>query len=288
VALTPPDAHSLAGTVRLWRRVARHPVTRMLAAAMAMFLLLALSYGLSEALVPKDRQSGWPQLAGAFACALGYWIHVRAVERRAVSELNAAAAIPEWCTGTALGALIGLLVMAPLWGLGMYTTNGFGDTAPLLRQLPDMVLVSVMEELLIRGVVFRIAEAAWGRRRALVVSTLLFVAAHLPGDINVIGVLVTAAASLAFSAAFVVTGRLWLPMGMHFAWNYLFAAVLSVPVSGHEAKGWIHGSMNGPEWLTGGSYGVEASVAALLAWSLAAALLLRRAPAIARQTPQPA
>ena len=142
-----------------------------------------------------------------------------------------------------------------------------------------MMLVSVLEELLIRGVIFRIAEQAWGSRRALVGSTVLFVVAHLPGEISLMGVLVTATASLAFTAAYQLSRRLWLPMGMHFAWNYLFSAVFSVPVSGHEAEGWLHGSMSGPEWLSGGAYGVEASAVALLVWTVAAALLLRRADA---------
>jgi hypothetical protein len=149
-----------------------------------------------------------------------------------------------------------------------------GKVDPLLRQVPEMALVSAFEELLMRCVVLRIAQQAWGTRNALVLSTVLFVAAHLPGGISFIGVLVTAAASLAFSAAYLITGRVWLPMGVHFAWNYLFAAVFSVPVSGHEAKGWLHGSMTGPAWLTGGSYGVEASAVALVVWSVAAALLL--------------
>ena len=106
---------------------------------------------------------------------------------------------------------------------------------------------------------------------------ILFVVAHLPGDISVMGMLVTAAAALAFTAAYQVSERLWLPMGMHFAWNYLFSAVFSVQVSGHKAEGWLHGSMSGPDWLSGGSYGVEASAMALIVWSAAAALLLRRA-----------
>lgn len=131
--------------------------------------------------------------------------------------------------------------------------------------------------LLIRGVIFRIAEQAWGSRRALVLSTGIFVAAHLPGEISLLGVLVTAAASLAFTAAFQVSRRLWWPIGMNFAWNYLFSAVFSVPVSGHEAKGWLHGSLDGPEWLSGGAYGVEASAMALLVWAVAGALLLRQA-----------
>jgi len=137
-----------------------------------------------------------------------------------------------------------------------------------------------------RGVIFRIAEQAWGSRRALVLSTVVFVAAHLPGEISLMGVLVTAAASLAFSAAYQISRRLWLPMGMHFAWNYLFSAVFSVPVSGHEAEGWLHGSMSGPEWLSGGAYGVEASATALLVWALAAALLLRRAHGLGNFVPR--
>ena len=39
-----------------------------------------------------------------------------------------------------------------------------------------------------------------------------------------------AAATLAFTAAYLLSRRLWLPMGTNFAWNYLFSAVFSVPV----------------------------------------------------------
>ena len=255
----------------------RHPLARMLAALLAMFLPLALTFALIESLIPKDMGVAWPNLVAALVSALGYWMYVKRVERREVAELSGAGAPAEWARGAALGVLLGLLTLAPLWGLGVYRIEGLGDGSALLKLIPEMALVSVMEELLIRGVMFRIAEQAWGSWRALVFSTVLFVAAHLPGEISLMGVLVTAAASLAFTAAYQVSRRLWLPMGMHFAWNYLFSAVFSVPVSGHEAKGWLHGSMTGPEWLSGGAYGVEASAIALLVWAAASALLLRRA-----------
>ena len=265
-----------------WRRVLQHPLARMLAASLAMFLALALSFALTEAVLPKDTRVAWPNLVAALACAVGYWVYANRVERREVTELSSQGALAEWTRGAGLGVLLGLLTLAPLWGLGVYRIDGWGDTFPLLKQMPEMVLVSVFEELLIRGVVFRIAEQAWGSRRALVLSTLLFVAAHLPGEISLMGVLVTAAASIAFTAAYQLSRRLWLPIGMHFAWNYLFSAVFSVPVSGHQAKGWLHGSMSGPDWLSGGAYGVEASAMALLVWAVAAALLLRRAYARGR------
>jgi membrane protease YdiL (CAAX protease family) len=257
----------------------------MLAASLAMFLPLALTFALIESLISKDMGVAWPNLVAALVSALGYWTYVRRVERREVTELGSAGAPTEWARGAALGVLLGLLTLAPLWGLGVYRIEGLGEGSPLLKLIHEMVLVSVIEELLIRGVMFRIAEQAWGSRRALAFSTVLFVAAHLPGEISLMGVLVTAAASLAFTAAYQVSRRLWLPMGMHFAWNYLFSAVFSVPVSGHEAKGWLHGSMTGPEWLGGGSYGVEASAIALLVWAATSALLLRRAYTCGRFMP---
>jgi membrane protease YdiL (CAAX protease family) len=259
----------------------------MLMAALAMFLPLAASFALLESLLPKEALVAWPNLVAAFVCALGYWLYVNRVERREVTELGGSGALSEWARGAALGVLLALLTLAPLWGLGVYRVEGLGDGARLLKQIPEMLLVSVLEELLIRGVMFRIAEQAWGSRRALLFSTLLFVAAHLPGEISLMGVLVTAAASLAFTAAYQLSRRLWLPMGMHFAWNYLFSAVFSVPVSGHEARGWLLGSMRGPEWLSGGAYGVEASALALLVWALASALLLRLAHARGRFMPHP-
>lgn len=275
----PPNA------IARWRRIGKHPLARMLAASLAMFLPLALAFALIEALIPKDVGVAWPNLVAALVCALGYWTYMRRVERREVTELGGAGAPAEWARGAALGVLLGLLTLAPLWGLGVYRVEGLGDGSRLLALAPEMVLVSVIEELLIRGVMFRISEQAWGSWRALVFSTVLFVAAHLPGEISLMGVMVTAAASLAFTAAYQVSRRLWLPMGMHFAWNYLFSAVFSVTVSGHEAKGWLQGSMAGPEWLGGGSYGVEASAIALAVWAAASALLLRRAYTCGRFMP---
>lgn len=267
----PPKSSSLG------RRVLRHPLARMLGASLAMFLALALSFAMMESLLPKTHVVAWPNLLAAMACALGYWVYVNRVERRKVTELGHAGALSEWARGAGLGVLIGLLTLMPLWGLGFYGVERLGDSFALLQQMPEMVLVSVFEELLIRGVIFRIAEQAWGSRRALVLSTVVFVAAHLPGGINLVGMLVTAAASIAFTAAYQLSRRLWLPIGMHFAWNYMFSAVLSLPVSGYDAKGWVRGTISGPEWLSGGAYGIEASAAALLVWVIAATLLLNRA-----------
>ncbi|MEO8060998.1 MAG: hypothetical protein ABI671_22055 [Burkholderiales bacterium] len=103
-----------------WRRVVRHPLARMLTASLAMFMALALSFAVTEALLPKHMPIAWPNAVAALACALGYWAYVKWVERRVVTELGGSGALTGWAGGAALGVLLGLLTLAPLWGLGIY------------------------------------------------------------------------------------------------------------------------------------------------------------------------
>ncbi|MFY0581157.1 hypothetical protein ACN28S_49140 [Cystobacter fuscus] len=79
------------------------------------------------------------------------------------------------------------------------------------------------------------------------------------------------------TAAYLLTRRVWLCIGIHIGWNYTLGTVWSIAVSGHEAKeGLFAGQLTGPEWLTGGAYGLEGSVVSLVVLAMATALLARR------------
>ena len=264
--------------VSWWSKGLGHSLGRIVMAALCTIVPLALTLGVVGATLPKPLRVAWPQLLAALLCALGYCFYVRRFERRPVAELAAPGAAREVASGLALGAALCLATVGVLGALGVYRIEGLNAWTAMLHSAPEMVLVAVFEEILVRAILFRIAEQAWGSRNALIASSVFFVLAHLPGDgINLLGTTVTAVAGVSLAAAYMVTRRLWLAIGMHFAWNFLFDGVFSVAVSGHVAKGWIQGSLVGPTWLSGGNYGVEASVVALLAWGLASAALLRLA-----------
>jgi hypothetical protein len=126
--------------------------------------------------------------------------------------------------------------------------------------------------------VFRIAEQSLGTWAALAISSLLFGLAHLPGEgASVLAIVITVVAGALFAAAYLLTRRLWLGIGIHIAWNYTLGSIFSIAVSGREAKGLLHGTVSGPDWLTGGAYGLEASVLNLIVLATAAAYLLRKA-----------
>ncbi|GAB2844710.1 hypothetical protein GCM10027176_55560 [Actinoallomurus bryophytorum] len=79
-------------------------------------------------------------------------------------------------------------------------------------------------------------------------------------------------------AAYMATRALWLPIGIHFAWNVAEAG-FGTAVSGKSSEfgGLIQTRLSGPTALTGGTFGPEAGLAGILTCLATAALLLRHA-----------
>jgi hypothetical protein len=125
-----------------------------------------------------------------------------------------------------------------------------------------------------RGVLFRMAEEGLGTWAALAISALFFGSAHLanPGATVWSAVAIAIEAGLMLGMVYHVTRSLPLCIGVHAAWNFTLAAVYGGAVSGHDAgSSWLAGKLSGPEWLTGGAFGIEASVVAV---ALGAAMAL--------------
>jgi membrane protease YdiL (CAAX protease family) len=256
-----------------------HPLTRIVLGIFATVLPVFLTMALANMLVPKEWRFGWQFLLAAALSLLSYRYFVRRTEAgRALAELGLPGAARETGAGVVLGAALGLIVAGMLALAGAFAVSGSNGWHVMLRTLPEQLMVAVLEELLFRAVLFRIVEQRWGTRVSLVVSFVAFALAHMSNDgISVLAVLVTGVASVTLCGAYLLTRRLWLPVGLHFGWNYLYDGLFAVPVSGHAARGWLQVTLSGPGWLSGGAYGIEASAATLLAWAIAAALLLRRA-----------
>lgn len=258
---------------RLHRRLLARPSIRALLALLCVLLPFALAIWLTNS-VPKPWKA-WALLLAAAGVVAGYVFYVLQVEGRAVTELSLAGAGRELGSGLGLGALLVLACTGVLLATGVYSVTGLAAPGVMLKPVPEQVMVAFFEEILFRAVIFRLLEKSWGLRTALVGSTLLFMAGHMPNaGFSVLAALMTGVASLAFTFAWLVTRRLWLPVGLHFGWNYLLDAGMAIPVSGHTPRGWVQIQVSGPEWLTGGAYGIEGSMVTLVAWSLAGVVLM--------------
>jgi hypothetical protein len=195
----------------------------------------------------------------------GYWAYVRVIEKRAVTELSGAHAVRELGAGLALGALLFSVTIAILGALGVFQITGSNGWLVVLGIIPASIMAGVLEETLIRGIVFRILEKSLGSWIALGISAVIFGALHLlnPGATLLNAAAISIEAGVLLAAAFMLTRRLWLCIGTHIAWNFTQGGIFSVAVSGGESKGLLRSRMVGPDWLTGGAFGAEASVVAL-------------------------
>lgn len=256
--------------------ITRFSFVRMLLALLAVCIPVAIVLILSQKIPDKSLRAYWPPLLAALLGYLGYVRYVRKVEQREVSELGLPGAARELGMGLVVGALVFLATLG-VAAAGGYQSTGLGDPLVLLKAGAEMVFVALIEEILFRGIVLRISERSLGAWGALALSSVIFALAHVPNDsITLLGVFNTLIAGVMFGAAYLATRRLWLTIGMHFAWNYISDGVMGLPTSGHPARGLLQGQLTGPEWLTGGAYGLEASAVTLVVLAVTSMLLLNR------------
>jgi membrane protease YdiL (CAAX protease family) len=226
-------------------------------------------------------QYGLGQFFGRVVPALvAYLLLTRFVERRRPVELLSRRTWLQALTGVGTGTLLFSSIVGVLWLLGSYHVVGFNPHANWVTALLMAGLgAGIGEEIMFRGVLFRVVEEGAGSWVALAVSALFFGAVHL-GNPNATlwsSLAIAIEAGLLFGVIFMVTRSLPICMGLHAAWNFCQGTVYGIPVSGLKADGWLVSTRSGPNWLTGGDFGAEASVIALLLCSALTLALLSMA-----------
>jgi membrane protease YdiL (CAAX protease family) len=232
---------------------------------------------------------GWTRTGTAVQFALGrlsmqlvpaviaYLVLVYLIERRPMREL-APRDIPTFGVGGLVaGAVLFSIVVGVLWLLGSYHVTG---TNPDVAWLPAVLVAGVgagiSEEIITRGVLFRIVEEGLGTWWALAISALFFGAAHIENPSATLwsSAAIAIEAGLLLAMIYHVTRSLWACIGLHASWNIMQGTLYGIPVSGGAGDGWLVSNRTGPDWLSGGGFGAEASVVALLTCSCVTAVLL--------------
>jgi membrane protease YdiL (CAAX protease family) len=273
--MSSPSA-STAGRLRRWRL----PVL-LVVMLVVMALAQALTVALND-LGAVDLVAGVALSAAVLYCYV--WLSQRVEHRRSIVELPRNRAVSGLSWGSLLGAGAFTTTMLIILAFGGWHVTG-GDSWKFLATLGVMACTAVTEEVVFRGVVFRIAEERFGSWWALVISAVVFGLIHLAGAADAsAGAMVWGAVAiilqggLLLGAAYMATRALWLPIGIHFAWNVAEAG-FGTAVSGKSSEfgGLIQTSLSGPTALTGGTFGPEAGLAGILTCLATAALLLRHA-----------
>ncbi|RFP27449.1 CPBP family intramembrane glutamic endopeptidase [Duganella sp. BJB476] len=261
-------------------RLMANPVVRIVLGLVLTFAAVPLTMIVASQLVAKPYRVAWPQLLAAVFVWFGYRFYVRRIEKRQPTELATQGMAREVGVGLLIGAGLVMSSFAVLGALGAYRFEGVNALSfAMLLPLAELVLVGMAEEMMFRGVIFGVIERSLGSKPAIVISALLFSLGHLPNEgISVLAIASLAAYGVLQAALYMKTRRLWICIGTHIAWNYCVSTVFSSTVSGHAATdGLLRGELAGDALLTGGVFGVEASLIVVLLIGAAAVFCVRKA-----------
>jgi membrane protease YdiL (CAAX protease family) len=207
------------------------------------------------------------------ACYAGL---VRWLEQRRAVELSFKPGAGLLGAGLLGGFLIFCAVYAVFALLGVLRWGGWDGSAHVGQTLELSIIAGVGEELIFRGGLFRIAEESFGSVVALALSAILIGLAHstAPGATAATSAAIALEAGVLLGACFMFVRSLWLPIGLHIGWNFTEGGVFGAAISGHAAEGLVRASLHGPDAITGGGVGPEASPAAMGVCVIVAAFLL--------------
>jgi len=265
-------------------RILLFPLTRIIIAVL--FLLPATLFHIlfEKSILPhipenfKTISTGAESIIGLALFILLYCLYTRLIEKRPARELGRRHLFKELVPGFALGGGLIAVAVATLAIFGYYGIHGFSDDKwVLLTGTISLVLAAFVEELIFRVVLFRLSEEFLGSWMALIANILFFGFAHSwnPNATPWTSLAIGIEAGVLLSAAFMLTRKIWFPFALHFGWNYFQAKIFGITTSGTTVSGIIIPAIDGPELMTGGTFGIEGSIIAVLLCLVAGILLLK-------------
>lgn len=202
-----------------------------------------------------------------------YAFSVRKGERRvSVEVLPSFAMIGELSAGALFGFFMLCAMVGLLWALGLYQVAWAHWQYVFDVFLFDSYLSGMLEELMFRAILLRILARAFGARWGLLLSAILFGVAHLTHGTWLAALGITVNAGLTMGLFYMVTGRLWMSVGLHIGWDFTETSIFGV----NTHDGLLHSAPipGGSEALTGGSFGPDASVLSCVVGVVAVAAIL--------------
>ena len=262
----------------------------------AIFCVLALPimalYHLTHTVIdPNSERGGLPvQFCLAVSGGLAYVIVTRRIDKRTLT--SAGLAPVGFFSETGIGLIIGGGVFSAVIGamsaFRLYEIGSINSHFRPFLPLSLFLCIAVFQEVAMRGCIFQTLERRWGSGIALVSSSLFFGLLHLGSPVQglsteqwLVGPFFLAfETGFLFTAAYLLTRRLWLPIGMHWGWNFFETSIYGTANSGaweDDPNSLFAGHAHGPFLLTGGAFGPEASIFCLIVGFYAGTILLRLA-----------
>lgn len=206
------------------------------------FIVLTIAYGLSVVLCEYVPQMLAIPLSFILVALVAIILYINALlEGRPLIELNLKSALIELPLGLILGLATFSTVVLIMWLLGVLQFEGVNAYSNMLNMFPLLVLAGFIEEYIFRGIIFKLSEEMVGTWIAIIIQGAFFGLVHAPNTnataFSTFAIAVEAGILLV--AVYMLTRRLWMAIGVHFAWNWVQGPFFGIPVSGHDINGFL-------------------------------------------------
>jgi len=244
-----------------------------------LFFLLSVAYVLIAQLIASSATNGlasgdWKELIFRsvllFLLLVGFWAMGYAFQRqrtplKSMGLIRRKTGLGEFGLGAALGwgaMVVCVLPIAIFGGITLTFWTGPRQFGLVGIDLLALLVAALAEEVAFRGYPFQRLIEAMGPLPATLAMSAVFAVVHLGNpDSTIASTLVTVLAGWLFAIAYLRTRALWLPWGLHFAWNASMGILFGLPVSGlRNFSPIVTANAHGPFWLTGDGYGPEGSL----------------------------
>lgn len=267
----------------LWKRIWNFPLVAMLVAiAVTVAVMAAMGFvnQMLQPLLERDVRGA----IGVFVTIALLIAAQKLVLRRLGDRKHDDLPFGSAAQGMGLGAIAAFVLFSVIVGiaalLGAYRIEGWGGLSNWVFVLfAAGFSAGFVEEFIFRGILFRWIEEFGGSWTALVVTSALFGFVHITND-NATwfsSAAIAIEAGVMLGGAYMLTRSLWVPIGLHFGWNVTQGLVWDVPVSGNDVDGVVNARLVGNELISGGAFGLEASVIAVVLAGSFGVWLVKRA-----------
>ena len=214
-------------------------------------------------------------IASSFVIAT-YIYFYRKYEKREIEEFSGKGLLKYTVLGVLIGTTLQGLTILVIYFWGDFRIISVNSFSSIITPFAIAFSVAVFEEILLRGIIFRIVEEKLGSYFSLAISAIIFGAAHLLNpDSSVISSVCIGIVGFMFGAAYIYSRSLWLPIAIHFSWNFVQSGIFGAITSGNEKTSSLFNvKISGDELITGGAFGPEGTIQATLFWLLVSIIFM--------------
>jgi membrane protease YdiL (CAAX protease family) len=263
-------------------RVIRFPLVRLVIAISILMVSNTSAFYISEGILRLINTEPFPffdeGLKTFFLCSFSvifYWVYVSLFEGRPMNELSYDSLVSQTAFGLFLGLAFISIIMLIISLMGSFKVSGLNPARLIAPIILMAIQAGILEEILTRGVLFRIVEDGLGTWLSVLISAFVFGFLHIWNQNATIfssfSIAITAGVILALF--YVLTRKLWVPIGIHIAWNFTLGGIYNAPVSGNQPRGLLDSELTGHKLITGGDFGPEASIVTIIFFLLIGAYL---------------